>query len=462
MEYNLSDIPVVKPKWKRSIQTIDIQPLDGQRSEHICTACNKNKARYSCPKCMARYCSAACYKVHDIPPGMNHEGGGRCTEQFYRNKVKEVTDLDVKDEKNISQMRDILTRRFYNDGIEEEGSHDDKEDDMPISLSDEDVIDLMESGLNWEEDVNEIADEDVDIKAVPQAILKKFETAVQRGELSHMVQQWSPFSTSSNAKGPTDVFTLDERILAIPSLFPSGDLRQPQVHLENNICEVIFVITWTFRAYDCFAHMYQLTPQVPENAMEIALHLQAKSNVLSHDARYDNLKHVLMDCCQRIRQDVVQHKGVISSAESEKVDWRILAKDLLSICRCRRILLKTLFYANDTIDKAIIDLKQIHGKSSKDSRKMLVLARKKLQYFQSWCQSYWDSCSNEVTMGIEEWIADWNPRKEEIVVSSQDDMLLLEKAIHLKNTKDQSIHHLPPKPLLVPVKTKIISSNKVL
>lgn len=462
MEYTLSSLPTVKPKWKRTIQTIDIQPIDGQCSEHICTTCNKNKARYSCPKCAARYCSVECYRVHDVPAGKNREGGGRCTEQFYREKVIEVTDLHVKDEKNIRQMRDILTRTFYDDGTEEEGSEGCKEDNMPTNLSDQDVVDLIKCGMKLG-DMNEIADCDVDIDSVPDDIIRKFEVAVQRGELSHIVKEWNPLSSSSNEEHE-EISTLDERILSIPSLFATGGPRKPKVQLEHNVCEVIFVIAWTLRLHDCFEEMIHLNSHVPEDTIQIALHLHAKSHVLANDARYDSLKHVLMDCCQRIGQDIVQNRGVTPSADSDKVKWRVLTNDLVCICRSRRMTLKALFYANDVVDKAMTDLKQHHGKYSKDSRKKLFLAKKKLQYFLSWCHSYWDSCSEEVTMCIEEWINDWNPGREEgEALSKQDDMLLLDKAMRLKNMKTNSqgitlstpdTQKQLPEPLLIPIKTK--------
>jgi hypothetical protein len=175
------------------------------------------------------------------------------------------------------------------------------------------------------------------------------------------------------------------------------------------------------------------------------------------------LKHVLMDGCQRIRQGVIEQRGVMSKAELDKMNWRILTNDLLRICRCRRSTLKVLICAYDTVDRAIIDLNKHHGKYSKNSRKKLFLVKKKLEYFLSWCQSYWDSCSEEVTKCIEEWIDDWNPREGE-ALSNQDEMLLLEKAIRLKNTnenlKGKGIPLSMPEmqklsePLLIPVKTK--------
>ncbi len=46
-------------------------------AETPCTVCKQQLSRYTCPRCLARYCSAACYKLH----------GGRCTEAFYKEQV---------------------------------------------------------------------------------------------------------------------------------------------------------------------------------------------------------------------------------------------------------------------------------------------------------------------------------------------------------------------------------------
>lgn len=81
-------------------------PEDGGE-EIICPTCGEHRARYRCPRCRAPYCSAACYRVHDVPRGSSAAapdggggtddagaealgggggvgGGGRCTESFYR------------------------------------------------------------------------------------------------------------------------------------------------------------------------------------------------------------------------------------------------------------------------------------------------------------------------------------------------------------------------------------------
>lgn len=42
-----------------------------------CAVCAQQVAKYTCPRCLARYCTSACYREH----------GARCTEGFYKEQV---------------------------------------------------------------------------------------------------------------------------------------------------------------------------------------------------------------------------------------------------------------------------------------------------------------------------------------------------------------------------------------
>jgi hypothetical protein len=47
-----------------------------------CGVCTQQLAKYTCPRCFARYCSAACYREH----------GRRCTEGFFKEQVLDATE----------------------------------------------------------------------------------------------------------------------------------------------------------------------------------------------------------------------------------------------------------------------------------------------------------------------------------------------------------------------------------
>jgi hypothetical protein len=331
-------------------------------------------------------------------------------------------------------------------------------------LSEEDLIELVNCGLNLDE-LNGDSDRDLDINSLPFDIRAKFERAVQRGELSHMVQQWRPFWLSNNDGGQLvidDTRTLDERILSLPVLLDGNESKTPKIHLEYNVCEVLFMAAWTLRLYHSPCEIIQSITGTSKIAVEASLFLQSTSQVLAHDARYENLQHVLMDCCHRTKQDMIMQRGIATKDESEEIHWRTLAYDLICICKSRRMVLKVLFTLYDMIDGARNKLKQSHEKDSRNSRKSLFLVMKKMLYFLSWCQTYWDSCSEDIVICIEEWIKDWDLEGKDAAHSIQDAIIFKKTktmnnieitnslSIKLPLSNDQQVE----KPTLVPIKTK--------
>ena len=143
-------VPLVgPPKWNRKFTSSDIKPqalisvieesssgssdkndnepnhplnstfLSTNAPSIICPTCKKHRARYSCPRCSAPYCSLDCYKCHDVwnasqdteqGTGGAEVSGGQCTEAFYRDRVVSVNQLGVKTEENKKQMQNILAR----------------------------------------------------------------------------------------------------------------------------------------------------------------------------------------------------------------------------------------------------------------------------------------------------------------------------------------------------------------
>jgi len=202
-----------------------------------CPICNKHEARYTCPRCYTPYCSASCYATHDI----------KCTEEFYKKKVSEVSNLAIQEEGNVRRMRNILTRTTAttnNDssiaigggGGGGSGSGYDGENEAKVNeecddngneneyggshLTDEELVELATHVLNLNDDNDEDEDEDDDDQnsssrsgmttaaaALPQHLALKFEEAVRRGELTHLLenieqQKPQPFTTPATQFHP--------------------------------------------------------------------------------------------------------------------------------------------------------------------------------------------------------------------------------------------------------------------
>ncbi len=509
-----SNKPKPKPPTRATITGVEVCLGMG-----ICPTCHKNEARYTCPRCLAPYCSMACYQIHDIhkPSSVQEQtqaqaenntggndaaaGGGRCTEAFYRDKVQQISNLAVKDEGNVSQMRDILTRSHY-DGDDVEEDRDENGKNMGLEstiLTDEELVELAEYVLKLDDDDNEyqsrvLTNNDADPRIttttsrpdldLPMHLRHKFELAVRRGELSHLIQEehnfhpyWLPQrQVQVKAQAHTEeslMFgseTLEERICAIPPLplaFPLSSSGR-KVHLQFNICEVLYVTAWTLRRYhmdvmDCGErkHKRRRVPQ-RESAIasagaqkndnstrtmkekdydsnddaiiDITSFIYIQSQVLSHDARYSSIEEMLMACTERTRLETIRHRGVTVTAsngnlsgrksndddEEEKfgnnVDWVTLLNDIIHMSKHRRMVLRILLDANDMIHDGSKALKRRRKGGQDDintkgmntiQRSNLKLATKKMEYYMSWCQTYWDDIGSEISGEIERWMNDW-------------------------------------------------------
>mmetsp|Transcript_27230 Transcript_27230/g.33662 ORF Transcript_27230/g.33662 Transcript_27230/m.33662 type:complete len:701 (+) Transcript_27230:45-2147(+) len=456
-------IIIGKPKWKRQFQTTNIDPLpiqiitptisnnnNGNNSNTkknnrdininsininnssqviCCPICKNHQARYTCPKCAMPYCSVSCYRIHDVkqqnqrqrqhqqsssslsPMSLNNYdtefSGGSCTENFYRHKVQEICNLDVQHEDNRMQMKDILTRSFYdtedkgeesniykNSGDDKDdgenigdGDDDDDDDDddgnskilyhqmEKVTLTDDELLELSKHIFldhdhpynnnndieddDYEEDNNYNNNEDFTnfLEKIPQHLRSKFEQAVQRGELSHLIQPWHPYwlpnfkskfdtttvrddvvvnqESTTAAVTTTNLATLDERILSIPNLVrtkmkPSTSTSKSisatsttthhvnRTQLQYNICEVLYISTWMLRLYNGGEsslppiHLNDNDDDIDDDdnrkkddsdSMLIVIHsasfLFSQSFVLANDKRYTNVTEVLMDCTSK-------------------------------------------------------------------------------------------------------------------------------------------------------------------
>ena len=388
---------------------------------------------------------------NDEGDGKRKVGGGSCTEKFYSQKVKQICHLDVHNEKNKSQMKDIMTRSFYHGaGTRDELNMDEKEGEAASSngplLSDDELIELASHVLSMKdihalrsdggadnEDETEIQSSDCNSShrhdesydendddsydTIPQHLRLKFEQAVQRGELSHLISQWYPYwlpdydkneTRSSNVSSSSSTCgdnidteedgyvsdeiqhqnkindkqcnTLDERILSIPKVAKSSS-SHPGVQLQFNICELLYQTSFVLRAYNgCNignegagkyieaqkAHARNRIKDVDINSMSVkiysALHLHSRSFVLLEDKRYENINEVLMDCTI-IRNNERNGESLYQSTNKQYggngvVDSKVLLNDLFTICQNKRIILRVLFDTVDILDAGYRCLKK--------------------------------------------------------------------------------------------------------
>ena len=55
------------------------------QTPQCCSICNKNNARYKCPRCNISYCSVSCYQIHD---GTSFNNNNKiCSELLYKHHI---------------------------------------------------------------------------------------------------------------------------------------------------------------------------------------------------------------------------------------------------------------------------------------------------------------------------------------------------------------------------------------
>ncbi|KAJ0971100.1 hypothetical protein J5N97_019059 [Dioscorea zingiberensis] len=145
-------------------------------SRAVCHVCQKQFSQYTCPRCNSRYCSLNCYKRHST----------RCTESFMRENVMEELKQIQPDDETKRKTLDILKRVH----LEDETRFDEEEEDVDAidSMLSEKTIQKVLSG-------NEVRLEDLS----PEEI-KQFQRAVASGELSKLIQPWTPWWTAPSAR----------------------------------------------------------------------------------------------------------------------------------------------------------------------------------------------------------------------------------------------------------------------
>lgn len=418
-------LPKVKPKWNRTFHSSDVSPSlsDNTSSRDLsCQICEKNSARYTCPKCFVEYCSVKCYKNHDSPSDSNGGTGTLCTEMFYREKVNQVSKLAIKDETNVAQVRDILTRAHYGD--ENSQSSDD-------SLDDEDILEL-EKCINILDESNvDENDEDV-LSLLPLHLRQKFEKSVLKGEVSDLIHPWQPFwmpnyhshfdsNESTNISDDDyvkDGKTLDERILQIVPFHILLKGKESSVPLEYNVCEVLFMTAFAFRSYRAIS-IKGISNK--DDIFDCASFLVEHSQVLSQDARFTSIQEVLMENTTYSNRFLSSTRGV------HTVKSDTLVKDLLYITKHRRMVLRVLFSAIDVIKAAIRYVKK-HSELG-DGRK-LKLAMKKIEFMLSWSNSHWKAI--DFSDDIASWLDIYS------FESSSDDQITVSRDIDSLLTKMQS------------------------
>ena len=471
------------------------------KAQLICTTCHTHEARYTCPKCNAPYCSAACYRVHD--GGSSRDGAHACTESFYKHRVLSHCNAKERGDGGKSKLGGVLQRlhrdvdrnldqlerkeesvsRLLKDGDAGRVQLDIKDGasslESPSSvlrmdtkgggaMSDEDLCELAEYVMRMEDekcDDEEHGNHDM-LESIPPHLLRAFErelaSATQAAEATIPARSstedakvledtWAPFlgdddtvgcpatrqesqhGESQEAKsskeraalwwlpnaGEVDESqALDARILALsplPKLRTSNPAAKQSPSLSYNIAEVLYAASFVARVKCSVSSASStISGHTPKkDDVDGAALLLSQSRVLANDARYTNVREVMIACSERL----TENKTLLPRQQGDALSWDVLALDVATLSYHRRYVLRMLFEASDACKAGVALVKRQlkkgvaeRSKEREDMKRQYQLAAKKLDYFLSWCSGTW---SLEVGRAVGEearaFVADWKP-----------------------------------------------------
>ncbi|KAI5017508.1 hypothetical protein ZWY2020_042396 [Hordeum vulgare] len=274
----------------------------------ICRVCQKQFAQYTCPRCNSRYCSLTCYKGHSV----------QCTESFMRENVTEELKQIQPEDESKRKMLDIL-RRFH---LEEEMESDGEDESM---LSEE----LIQKAISGDEiKLEDLSDDEI----------KRFRQALASGELSKMIEPWTPWWKNPSAKSislshdgsqlirqiSTDDTTLSDPVTASESFIneipegpesPLPSLKQltraePSPLLTVHLVDILYSYCFTLRLYNGDWQSDLL------GASTVALSM---SKVMGDGAKPEAVSEALTTCIEETCSPVYRHTGgfrLIQAGES--------------------------------------------------------------------------------------------------------------------------------------------------
>ncbi|XP_075147780.1 zinc finger HIT domain-containing protein 2 [Haematobia irritans] len=234
-----------------------------------CQICNKDKFKYTCPRCNVLYCSLDCYKSKEHL---------KCSEAFYKQCIQDELQAKAGNSENKEDMRkiyDILKRiRETDAGIPiedfDQDSLDSDDDDANIEECDEEEEDITQirdniDGTDQEElDIAERL-KDVDIndadevwENLTQEERDEFKKLLASGEIMKLIPEYKPWwlknstkskivdMSSQSGAGACSVPAIYENIPAFASICS----KEPAPCIHYNLWNIISSYCCTARYFN--------------------------------------------------------------------------------------------------------------------------------------------------------------------------------------------------------------------
>ncbi|XP_062500058.1 zinc finger HIT domain-containing protein 2-like [Corticium candelabrum] len=245
-----------------------------------CGICEKQFAKYTCPRCNVRYCSLDCYK---------RESHAQCSELFYKNCFMEALKEKSVSPEEKRQMLEMLKRI--------ESTHT---DDLVDDTSDEDDPSLEErlASLNLD-----VAEPDTIWECLNDGERREFQRLLQTGEMADSIALHTPWWERAGCiralvevvgdEGGRTNTNVPDVMGGIPPLGRLLKATPPAVQLKYNAVSILYSYCYIVRLYNG-DHM--------DMAVEAAQTVLDLCPVLAHNVSYNDVSEVVHHCVHTCQQ----------------------------------------------------------------------------------------------------------------------------------------------------------------
>lgn len=341
------------------------------REENVCKLCLTTKAKYTCPRCNIQYCSLECYKS---------EKHLQCSENFYKECFMEgLKDFDSSKEDKQKVLEMLQRVKDDDPGFDS----DDDEEDLEARLQ----------GLDLENDTKTVWNK------LTNKEKKEFERLMAGGELSTLVEVWTPWwndkvliSEMNERKEKTRIPAIQKNITDISTLLSKG---KPSADLKNNVINVLYAYCFVCRLYNGDHLSFPI---------EVTKEVLSVSKVLRDTAVCGSPPEAIQMCFQclqnRYKENLTSRQFNISMIEDviRIIQGPSQYDPLQSVMAALSELILLFHKAMSELTTDIKKSKEEKTRfENKDLKKKVFISLKKVEFLLSWTQRFGMALQSTVT-----------------------------------------------------------------
>eukprot|EP00468_Gymnochlora_sp_CCMP2014_P008816 CAMPEP_0167755704 /NCGR_PEP_ID=MMETSP0110_2-20121227/8975_1 /TAXON_ID=629695 /ORGANISM="Gymnochlora sp., Strain CCMP2014" /LENGTH=593 /DNA_ID=CAMNT_0007641727 /DNA_START=20 /DNA_END=1798 /DNA_ORIENTATION=- len=298
----------------------------------ICSTCQKERAKYTCPRCHAASCSLVCYKKH----------GHTCTEAFYEKQVREHKKIEKKNPSVKAKTLKVLERTLRPSNEESIVRDSPSQGQKQTSEEEEDNLMLRRAFQHM------VITGDFDPNRLDEKSRKRFLKMAADGRLAEFVEKWVPWwhrpkDAGGNEKGElilpkvkdeqgwpntgltksapdlslTEISRIGIKSIKIPS-FTSLKAPKPSPEVRNTLIDLVFSYAFTMRLYngdwdhdviEACKVLYMLSDALSKNS-SYSVPVAARNAVLSNTQRVAGINRAFAISGLRDAAQILYYKAL--------------------------------------------------------------------------------------------------------------------------------------------------------